>query len=227
MREIMSVGISHNEEGMTYSLDEELKHKPGSRKTSECIWEHPRRDQTCADECSDAHRTPATNPLREIADDGTANASTSLHQNACCGGYAVVHTFFGQQEGGVAVLRGMRVEVEPCHQDDGVNAQPPLLRQHGFNLAPEDACADALMSSSFAVTELFRLREPNTEQAYTDGQASCDPLFNLQSVSVTECSSVVLNIYATVAEDMGSADRPSAEEDSVWYVLKTMLANVR
>jgi hypothetical protein len=127
MRKMMSAGISGKQGVMTYPLDEELKHKSGCRETSEFVWEHPGWNQTCADECSDAHRTPTTDPLGEVADDSTANARTSLHQNACCGSYAVVHALFGQQEGGVAVLRGMRVEVEPCHQDDGVDAQSPLL----------------------------------------------------------------------------------------------------
>jgi len=67
---------------MTYSLDEELKHESRRRQTSELIREDPSWDQTGANECSNAHRTSATDPLREVADDGSANAGTSLHENA-------------------------------------------------------------------------------------------------------------------------------------------------
>jgi hypothetical protein len=64
---------------MTYSLDEELEHESRCRKTSEFVRENPSWDQTGADECSHAHRTPTADPLREIADDGAPNAGTSLH----------------------------------------------------------------------------------------------------------------------------------------------------
>ena len=96
----------------------------------------------------------------------------------------------------------MRVEVEPLHngmvslhareqmcrrprstyrhQDDSVDAQPPLFGEHGSHLSPEDACADALVPSSLPVTELFRLGECDAYQTYTNRQASRDPLFNLQ-----------------------------------------------
>ena len=71
-------------EMMTYPLNEELEHKPRCRQTSKLVREDPSWDQTGADERSNTHRTSATNPLREVSDNGTADASTSLHQNARC-----------------------------------------------------------------------------------------------------------------------------------------------
>jgi hypothetical protein len=68
----------------TYSLDEELKHESGCCKTSEFVRKYPSWDQTGADECSNTHRTPTADPLREIADDGATDAGASLHQNTRC-----------------------------------------------------------------------------------------------------------------------------------------------
>jgi hypothetical protein len=64
---------------MTYSLDEELEHESRCCKTSEFVREDPSWDQTGADECSNTHRTPTADPLREVPDDGATDASTSLH----------------------------------------------------------------------------------------------------------------------------------------------------
>ena len=100
---------------MTYSLDEELKHETRCCKTSEFVWEDPSWDQTGANECSNAHRTPTADPLREIANDGATNTGTSLHQNTRCRSHGVVHALFGPQECGIAVLARVRVEVEPLH----------------------------------------------------------------------------------------------------------------
>jgi hypothetical protein len=69
---------------MTYSLYEELEHESRRRQTSELVREDPGRDQTCRYKCSDAHRAPTADPLGEVTDDSSANASTSLHQDACC-----------------------------------------------------------------------------------------------------------------------------------------------
>lgn len=97
------------------ALDEELKHEARCCKATELVWEDPSGYQASADESCDAHGAPTSDPLGEISDDGTANASTSLHQDACFRGYSIVHAFLGSQECGVAVLRGVRVEVEPLH----------------------------------------------------------------------------------------------------------------
>jgi hypothetical protein len=100
---------------MTYSLNEELEHESRCRKTSELVREDPSWNQTGANECSNAHRTPTADPLREVADDCTTNAGTSLHQNTRCRSHGVVHALFSPQERGVAVLACVGVEVEPLH----------------------------------------------------------------------------------------------------------------
>lgn len=71
-------------EVMTYPLDEELKHESRRCQTSKLVREDPSRDQTGANECSNAHRTSTADPLREVADDCSANAGTSLHQYTRC-----------------------------------------------------------------------------------------------------------------------------------------------
>jgi hypothetical protein len=64
------------------SLDEELQHETRSGERSEFVGENPGWDQTSRDQSGDAHRTPATDPLREVADDGSADAGAGFHQNA-------------------------------------------------------------------------------------------------------------------------------------------------
>lgn len=49
------------------------------------------------------------------------------------------------------------------HQDNRVNTQLPLLSKHDFYLTPEDAGANTLVTSSFAVAELLRLREEDAD----------------------------------------------------------------
>ena len=63
------------------------------------------------------------------------------------------------------------------HQNDGIDTQSPLLREHDFHLAPEDTCGDAFVSSSFSVTELLRLGEPDTYKTYANRETRGDPLF--------------------------------------------------
>lgn len=62
------------------------------------------------------------------------------------------------------------------HEDDAVYALPPLFGEHDLDLIPEDRCADAFVSCSFAIAELLRFRECDTDQTDADGEASCDPL---------------------------------------------------
>lgn len=69
-------------EVMTYPLDEELKHESRRCQTSKLVREDPSRDQTGANECSNAHRTSTADPLGKVADNGSTNAGTSLHENA-------------------------------------------------------------------------------------------------------------------------------------------------
>lgn len=98
------------------ALDEELEHKARCCETTELVWKYPSGYQTGADECRNAHGAPTANPLREVANDGTTNTSTSFHQDTRFRGYSIVHAFLSSQECGVTVLRGVRVEVEPLHR---------------------------------------------------------------------------------------------------------------
>lgn len=95
------------------ALDEELEHEARCCETTELVWKDPSGYQTGADKCRNAHGAPTADPLREVTNDGAANASTSFHQDTRFRGYSIVHAFLGSQECGVAVLRGVRVEVEP------------------------------------------------------------------------------------------------------------------
>jgi hypothetical protein len=65
-----------------------------------------------------------------------------------------------------------------CHQENGVDAQFPLLGDHYSYFTPEDACGDALVACGFSIAELLRFGESNTEEANADGQAGCNPLLS-------------------------------------------------
>lgn len=115
------------------ALDEELKHEAGCCKATERVWEDPSGNQTGADECGAAHGAPTADPLGEIANDGAADASTRFHQNACLRSDGVIHALLSSQECGVAVLRGVRVEVEPLCKSVSASLakkakQPNLVR---------------------------------------------------------------------------------------------------
>ena len=63
----------------------------------------------------------------------------------------------------------MRVEVEPRHQEDAVDADLPLLAEHALGLLPEDAWGGAFVALRFAFAELLAFGEANADEA--DGYA--------------------------------------------------------
>lgn len=71
----------------------------------------------------------------------------------------VVETFLREHKGSVTVLTGVRVVVEPSHEDDAVDGHAPLLPDHLFGLFPEGARRNASLASSLGLDELLGLGE--------------------------------------------------------------------
>ncbi len=47
------------------------------------------------------------------------------------------------------------IEVEPGHQDDGVNTELPLARKHRLALFPENGATGGFVAGSLAIAELL------------------------------------------------------------------------
>lgn len=86
------------------ALHMELKNEPRCSETAEGVWQDPGRNQTGTDQRRDAHGAPSANPLRQVSDDSTTDAGSSLHQDAGNRSYPVVFALLRSQEGSVAVL---------------------------------------------------------------------------------------------------------------------------
>lgn len=106
---------------------------------------------------------------------------TCLHQNRASTGCSIFELLLCQQERRVAVLRCVRVKVEPRHQHDTIDAKPPFLGQHLLTLPPESASPALLMQLRMFLLmfagcdELWGLGEESTNQTDTDREAGTDP----------------------------------------------------
>lgn len=78
------------------------------------LWEDPGWNHEGRQECSDDDGPAAAKPLRDIPNDGAADAGAGLHEDGCSSGGRVRHVLLGEHEGRVAVLTGVRVVVELC-----------------------------------------------------------------------------------------------------------------
>lgn len=63
----------------------------------------------------------------------------------------------------VGILRGVRVVVEPCHEDDAVDDHLPLRLEHGFDILRECRPNNAILLGNHlslpGINELLRFRE--------------------------------------------------------------------
>lgn len=112
------------------TLNEKLHEESGSGKRSLSLRQNPRRDQETRDERCNNNRAAAAVELREVTDNGSANAGTDFHDDGGAGGLGIVERFAREHEGGVRVLAGVGVVVEPGHEDDTVDDHLPLFGHH-------------------------------------------------------------------------------------------------
>ena len=119
------------------TLDEELDHEAGSRQATLSGGQDPSGDEAGGNEGSADDSATATEPLRGVTEDGTANTSTSLHQDGSAGGASGAEMLLLLHECGVGVLASVGVEVEPSHQEDAIDDHAPLSLKHDLGLRPE------------------------------------------------------------------------------------------
>lgn len=91
------------------SLDEELHEEAGGGQRALGIGKDPCGDQTAADERGNNDGPPAAKVLAEVANDGTAHTSASLHDDTGTAGARVIQFLRSKYEGGVIVLGGVAV----------------------------------------------------------------------------------------------------------------------
>lgn len=112
------------------ALNEKLHEESGSGKGSLTLRQNPRRDQETGNKRCNNNRAAAAIELREVTDDGTANAGADFHDDGGAGGLGIVERFTREHKGGVGVLAGVRVVVEPGHEDDTVDDHLPFFGHH-------------------------------------------------------------------------------------------------
>lgn len=161
------------------TLDEELNHEARRRETALSGRKNPCRNEAAGYEGSENNSSATSEPLRGVPQDCSANASASLHQNRGTSSTLWREVLGLLHERGVAVLAGVTVKVEPCHQEDTVDTHAPLFLQHLLRLGPESTRSLARFASFLCFDELLRLRKENTNEADGDREASADPKYRL------------------------------------------------
>ncbi|KAI2020504.1 hypothetical protein LOZ48_006543, partial [Ophidiomyces ophidiicola] len=164
------------------ALHPELQHEARGRQRALALRQDPRGDQQRAHERRHHDGAAAAEPLRHVADDGAADAGAGLHEDAGAAGGGVVEALLGQHEGGVAVLRGVAVVVEPGHEDDAVDDDAPLVAHHAAGVGPEGGGGDGFLAGALRGQELLRLGQEDTDDAGEDGQGGADPEDDLPGV---------------------------------------------
>lgn len=149
------------------SLDEELNEETRSAQSPLGRGENPGWDHEGGHESRDDDGTATTNKLAEVTNDGTTNTGTSLHENRGTRSSRVVEFLLRQHEGGVGVLRSVRVVVEPSHEETTVNAHLPLSDKHLLAVCPESTGGRRLLALGAGFEELLGLGEEDTND--TDG----------------------------------------------------------
>lgn len=149
------------------TLDEELDEETRSAQSSLGCGENPGWDHEGGHESRDDDGTATTNKLAEVPNDSTANTGTSLHENRGTRSSRVVELLLLQHEGGVRVLRSVRVVVEPSHEETTVNTHLPLGDEHLLAVCPESTRCGRLLALGAGFKELLGLGEEDTND--TDG----------------------------------------------------------
>lgn len=159
------------------TLDEELDHEAGSRQAALGGRQDPSWDQASGDECSADDSATTTEPLRGVTEDSTANTSTSLHQDGGAGRTSGAEVLLLLHEGGVRVLAGVGVEVEPGHEEDAVDDHAPLSLEHNLGLRPEGASSLLRVQLGLLLrgNELLGFGEADTNETDEDTESSTDP----------------------------------------------------
>lgn len=112
------------------TLHKEL-HKESTRTQALLsLRQNPSRDDETGDKRCNDDRAAAAVELREVADDGTADAGADFHDDRGAGGLGVIKRLAREHEGCVGVLRRVGVVVEPSHEDDAVDDHLPFLGHH-------------------------------------------------------------------------------------------------
>ena len=119
------------------SLHEELHEEARGRETSFAAGEDPGRDECGAHECGADHGPTTSHELREVSNNAATGTCASFHEDTPTASGGVLELFLRQEKGGVAVLGGVAVVIEPGHEDDAVNTHLPLAGQHYSCLLPE------------------------------------------------------------------------------------------
>ena len=80
---------------------------------------------------------------------------------------------------------GGQLTVEPRHEDDAVDAHPPLLDEHHLGFLPEGGRRLGFLTLPPRVEELLRLGKQAADQTHADGQTCTDPEDRLPAIGRT------------------------------------------
>lgn len=166
------------------TLYKELDHEARSGQTTLSSRQDPSRDEASGNEGSTDDSATATEPLRGVTKDGTANTCTSLHQDGGTGRTSRAEVLLLLHECCVGVLAGVGIEVEPGHQEDAVDDHAPLSLEHDLSLRPESTAwlLRVQLSLFFRGDELLRLGEGDAYEADNDTESCANPEDRLPGV---------------------------------------------
>ena len=154
--------------------DTYLNHESAGFETRFGAGQNPGWDKAAAEQASKDHGPSPSDPLRHVAPNRTTDARSYLHDDTGPGSSGVVEFLSGEHEGGVAVLRAVREPVEPAHQNDGEDANLPLLTKHGAKALAEVLGARALAGFA-SLDELLGFGPRETQETNSKAKASSDP----------------------------------------------------
>lgn len=119
-------------------------------------------------------QAPTSVPISSDVQRVSSYGLRTLHPDAGPASCVAFQLLLGQDKGGVAVLAGVRVVVEPGHEHNAVDDHLPFLPQHGLGLLPE--CTRRHMLSGFLSSdELLRLWEQATDETGCERESGGDP----------------------------------------------------
>jgi len=99
----------------------------------------PKGDESANEEDEDNDGKTATDVLTGETGDSATRDSTAVTNDGRNGGVELAEALAGLEISGVEILRAMGQEVEPGHQQDGVDGEFPMVLQHLFYLVEKDA----------------------------------------------------------------------------------------
>lgn len=85
-------------------LNEELDEESGGTKGALSLGQDPGGNETSSEDSRTDNGSSTTNKLTEISNDGSADASTDLHEDGGTRGTGVLHLLLGEHESGVRIL---------------------------------------------------------------------------------------------------------------------------